>query len=63
MAEIKLDENMKEGMYQRASGFGKGGINGMHHNVVGWDNTTVGMASSVFDNIFKHIRSRFFYSK
>ena len=51
MAEIKLDENMNEGMYQRASGFGKGGINGMHHNVVGWDNTTVGMASSVFDNI------------
>ena len=51
MAEIKLDENMNEGMYQRASGFEKGGINGMHHNVVGWDNTTVGMASSVFDNI------------
>ena len=51
MAEIKLDENMNEGMYQRASGFGKGGINGIHHNVVGWDNTTVGMASSVFDNI------------
>ena len=51
MAEIKIDENMNEGMYQRSSGFGKGGINGMHHNVVGWDNTTVGMASSVFDNI------------
>ena len=51
MAERKIEETMPEGMYQRASGFEKGGINGMHHNVVGWDNTTVGMASSVFDNI------------
>lgn len=51
MAEIKLEENTNEGMYQRPSGFEKGGINGMHHNVVGWDNTTVGMASSVFDNL------------
>lgn len=51
MAEIKFEENTNEGMYQRPSGFEKGGINGMHHNVVGWDNTTVGMASSVFDNL------------
>ena len=51
MAEIKVEEKMPEGMYQRISGYGKGGINGMHHNVVGWDNTTVGMASSVFDNL------------
>ena len=34
-----------------SQGYGVGGINGMHHNVVGWDNTTVGMASSVFDNL------------
>ena len=40
-----------EGMYQNPDGYGVGGINGMHHNVVGWDNTTVGMASSVFDNL------------
>lgn len=32
-------------------GYGIGGINGMHHDVLGWDNTTVGMASSVFDNL------------
>lgn len=51
MAERKIEEHMHEGMYQRSSGFEKGGINGMHHNVVGWDNTTVGMASSVFDNL------------
>lgn len=51
MAEVKVEEKMPEGMYQRISGYGKGGINGMHHNVVGWDNTTVGMASSVFDNL------------
>ena len=44
-------EQFLEGMYQKTDGFGKGGINGMHHNVVGWDNTTVGMASSVFDNL------------
>ena len=44
-------ERFLEGMYQKTDGFGKGGINGMHHNVVGWDNTTVGMASSVFDNL------------
>lgn len=35
----------------KTEGYGIGGINGMHHNVVGWDNTTVGMASSVFDNL------------
>ena len=51
MAKIEVDEKMPEGMFQRVSGYGKGGINGMHHNVVGWDNTTVGMASSVFDNL------------
>ena len=51
MAEIKVEEKMPEGTFQRVSGYGKGGINGMHHNVVGWDNTTVGMASSVFDNL------------
>ena len=53
MAEEKemIEEKMPEGMFQRVSGYGKGGINGMHHNVVGWDNTTVGMASSVFDNL------------
>lgn len=33
------------------AGYGIGGINGMHHNDPGWDNTTVGMASSVFDNL------------
>jgi hypothetical protein len=49
MAEDK--NYMVEGMYQYTDDFGKGGINGMHHNVVGWDNTTVGMASSVFDNL------------
>ena len=48
MAEEK---EMIEGMYKYSGDFGKGGINGMHHNVVGWDNTTVGMASSVFDNL------------
>lgn len=51
MAEIKDEEKMIEGMYQKTSGYGIGKINGMHHNVVGWDNTTVGMASSVFDNL------------
>ena len=45
------DKELIEGMYQKDGDFGKGGINGMHHNVVGWDNTTVGMASSVFDNL------------
>lgn len=44
-------ETMIEGMYQLESGYGIGGINGMHHNELGWDNTTVGMASSVFDNV------------
>ena len=48
MAEEK---EMLEGMYKYSGYLGKGGINGMHHNVVGWDNTTVGMASSVFDNL------------
>lgn len=48
MAEEK---EMIEGMYKYSGDFGKGGINGMHHKVVGWDNTTVGMASSVFDNL------------
>ena len=48
MAEEK---EMIEGMYKYSGDFGKGGVNGMHHNVVGWDNTTVGMASSVFDNL------------
>ena len=43
--------DMIEGMYKSEKDFGKGGINGMHHKVVGWDNTTVGMASSVFDNL------------
>ena len=46
-----MAEQYLEGMYQNPDGFGKGGINGMHHKVVGWDNTTVGMASSVFDNL------------
>jgi len=46
-----MAEEMIEGMYKNTGDFGKGGINGMHHNVVGWDNTTVGMASSVFDNL------------
>lgn len=51
------DENndMVLGMYKGSqSGFGIGGINGMHHQgseALGWDNTTVGMASSVFDNL------------
>jgi hypothetical protein len=43
-----------DGIYRKNpdTGYGVGGINGMHHkNAVGWDNTTVGMASSVFDNL------------
>lgn len=44
------ENGMIGGMYQ-GDGFGVGGINGMHHNTLGWDNTTVGMASSIFDNI------------
>lgn len=47
--DVTSTDMNSEGMYQR--GFGSGGINGMHHNVTGWDNTTVGMASSVFDNL------------
>lgn len=47
----ETDDMNSEGMYQKTNGFGIGGINGMHHNVTGWDNTTVGMASSVFDNL------------
>ena len=46
--------DMIEGIYQGNSdkGYGIGGINGMHHmDALGWDNTTVGMASSVFDNL------------
>lgn len=42
--------NMPEGIF-KPEGYGIGGINGMHHDVMGWDNTTVGMASSVFDNL------------
>lgn len=46
------DNETVSGMYKGPeAGFGIGGINGMHHNVLGWDNTTVGMASSVFDNL------------
>lgn len=45
------NEVMNEGIYQNKGDFGIGGINGMHHNVTGWDNTSVGMASSVFDNL------------
>lgn len=49
------DNEMIEGIYKGTdSGFGVGGINGMHHSgsdALGWDNTTVGMASSVFDNL------------
>ena len=46
--------DMVEGIYQGNpdQGYGIGGINGMHHmDALGWDNTTVGMASSVFDNL------------
>lgn len=48
-----MADNMIYGMYQKDPnvGYGIGGINGMHHNELGWDNTTVGMASSVFDNV------------
>lgn len=43
----------EDGIFQKDIdvGYGIGGINGMHHNELGWDNTTVGMASSVFDNL------------
>lgn len=45
------DEKMIEGIYQKGA-YGVGGIDGMHHmETLGWDNTTVGMASSVFDNL------------
>ena len=44
--------DMINGMYKGSDeGFGVGGINGMHHDILGWDNTTVGMASSVFNNL------------
>ena len=49
-----MSDDIIEGMYRGNpnSGFGIGGINGIHHKgALGWDNTTVGMASSVFDNI------------
>ena len=48
MADTTID-----GIYRKDPdvGYGIGGINGMHHDVLGWDNTTVGMASSVFDNL------------
>ena len=47
------NDKMIEGMYQKDQnvGYGLGGINGMHHDELGWDNTSVGMASSVFDNV------------
>ena len=39
------DGKLIDGIYMEDSdtGYGIGGINGMHHNVLGWDNTTVGM--------------------
>ena len=50
-----MADDMIQGMYKGTdNGFGIGGINGMHHNgseALGWDNTTVGIASSVFDNL------------
>lgn len=53
MAEA--DNTMVQGIYKGTdAGFGVGGINGMHHSgsdALGWDNTTVGMASNVFDNL------------
>lgn len=52
MATNDENDKMYEGMYQKSGeGYGIGGIDGMHHNVLGWDNTTVGLASSVFDNV------------
>lgn len=50
------DSNMIDGMLignpkTQTEDYGIGGINGMHHDDFGWDNTTVGMASSVFDNL------------
>ena len=41
------------GIFQKdpTVGYGVGGINGMHHDFLGWDNTTVGMASSIYDNL------------
>lgn len=48
-----MADKLIDGMYQKDPnvGYGIGGINGMHHDVLGWDNTTVGMASSIFDNL------------
>lgn len=46
------NEDMIEGYYHNESGWGIDGVNGIHHkDVLGWDNTTVGMASNVFDNL------------
>lgn len=50
------EDNMIDGMLignpkTQTEDYGIGGINGMHHDDFGWDNTTVGMASSVFDNL------------
>lgn len=53
MANDANKSDLVEGIYKnnKPTGFGIGGVDGMHHNVNGWDNTTVGMASSVFDNL------------
>lgn len=48
-----MADTVIDGIYRKDPdvGYGVGGINGMHHNDLGWDNTTVGMASNVFDNL------------
>lgn len=48
-----MADTVIDGIYRKDPdvGYGIGGINGMHHNELGWDNTTVGMASNVFDNL------------
>ena len=51
--EVKTGDRFIHGIFQKdeTSGYGVGGINGMQHNFLGWKNTTVGIASSVFDNL------------
>lgn len=52
MADAEIMDGMLRGNLKGKKGdYGIGGINGMHHDDFGWDNTTVGMASSVFDNL------------
>jgi hypothetical protein len=50
MAEM-IEGMLRGNPVSKTDDYGIGGINGMHHAEFGWDNTTVGMASSVFDNL------------